>query len=347
MSLYVFLGPSLPRAEAKTIARKAVFLPPARQGDIWKVLAKGARTVALIDGVFESTPSVWHHELIAALDAGVTLFGASSMGALRAAELWQQGMRGVGTVYRWLREGVIEDDAEVALLHADAEHGYRALTVPLVNVRYAAQEATRERILSTSQARKLVKEAEQIFYQERTWQRVAPSEKFAKWLRRRAPDLKAEDARECLRQAAAAQRAERGARGSGAKNRGLLSMTGAAEHSRPSSYVRQRRLLDNDSEKLAAFRARADADALAESGVMRLLLAGWARGMGLHAAPEEVAAFLPLLKRSGLDDAERRRHCEDLALARLMVEHAPRMVPDGPAFDEGLVFEARTRGLWR
>ncbi len=32
-----------------------VCVPPARQGDVWK---------ALIDGVFEAQPSVWHREIL-------------------------------------------------------------------------------------------------------------------------------------------------------------------------------------------------------------------------------------------------------------------------------------------
>ncbi len=97
--LIVFLGPSLPRAEAKRLAPSATFWPPARQGDVFRALDRRPRAIALIDGVFEGAPSVWHHELRAALAAGVTVFGASSMGALRAAELRDEGMIGVGQVY--------------------------------------------------------------------------------------------------------------------------------------------------------------------------------------------------------------------------------------------------------
>ena len=78
-----FLGPSLPAAQARGFR----LFPPARQGDVWRALELGARAIALIDGVFESQPSVWHREILDALDAGVPVFGGASMGALRAAEL--------------------------------------------------------------------------------------------------------------------------------------------------------------------------------------------------------------------------------------------------------------------
>src|SRR5439155_146610 len=66
-SVIVFLGPSLAASEARAIAPCKVW-PPARQGDIWRALDKRPRAIALIDGVFESQPSVWHHEILDALD---------------------------------------------------------------------------------------------------------------------------------------------------------------------------------------------------------------------------------------------------------------------------------------
>src|SRR5438477_3089616 len=93
--IVAFLGPSLPAAEA----RGFTVLPPARQGDVWRALRLRPRAIALIDGVFESQPSVWHHEILDALDSGVQVFGGASMCALRAAELYSFGMVGVGRIF--------------------------------------------------------------------------------------------------------------------------------------------------------------------------------------------------------------------------------------------------------
>ena len=144
--LVVFLGPSLAAREARRIGRCTV-LPPARQGDVWRALALRPRVIALVDGVFESVPSVWHHEILDALDAGVAVFGGASMGALRAAELARHGMVGVGRIFGWYRDGVLADDSEVALLHAGPELGFRSLTLPLVEVRRAAEVAVAERAI--------------------------------------------------------------------------------------------------------------------------------------------------------------------------------------------------------
>ncbi len=367
--LIVFLGPSLPGAEAEALVPCRV-LPPAGQGDLWRALSLRPRAIALVDGVFEAQPSVWHHEVLAALDAGVAVFGGGSMGALRAAELSGHGMVGVGAIFEAYQRGELVDDAEVALLHADAEHGFRGLTVPLVNVRHAARRAQEEGVLSPEEAQALVDAALAAFYQDRTWPRLLKAlgpawspDTRAKWATWTAPglvDLKREDAKACL-QAAAAFIAS-GARPAPPPDR---------PRAPPSSYVRRRRLVEglcgtedalrSTEDVLEELRAAPDAAALAEAGLRRALLAGWARSLGLSPTPEEVARAEADVWRGlgvapegreawwaeqGLDAHEFRRLCEERALERLLLEHAPRLLPDGPSWDEALASEARLQGRW-
>jgi hypothetical protein len=364
--LVVFLGPSLPAEEARRLAPCTV-LPPARQGDVWRALSMRPRAIALVDGVFEAQPSVWHHEVLAALEAGVAVFGGASMGALRAAELAPHGMVGVGRIFTWYRDGVVVDDSEVALLHAGEEHGWRPLTVPLVNVRHVAERARAARVLGRDAARALVEEARALFYQERTWPRVLERVRprwrgsaraaWEAWFPRGAEDLKRLDAIACL-QAAAEWVAS-----------GAPSQVGTRQS--PSSLVRRRRLVDevtrlrgvavSSGQVLEALREAPDAVELAEAGLRRALLAGWARTLGLSVTAEEVAeeeaawwdarGVAPArreaaLADSGLDAVGLRRLCEELALERLVLEHAPRLLPDGPSWDEALAAEARLRGRW-
>src|SRR5262245_8594564 len=122
----VFLGPSLPREQARAIL-EARYEPPARMGDIYRILGD-VRAVVLIDGVFHSVPAVWQREILDALAEGVPVYGASSMGALRAAELYTYGMVGIGTVFGWYRDGIIDADDEVTLLHGPEDAGYVALS---------------------------------------------------------------------------------------------------------------------------------------------------------------------------------------------------------------------------
>lgn len=309
--IVAFLGPSLPAREAKGFRR----LPPARQGDVWRALRLRPRAIALIDGVFESQPSVWHQEILDALDAGVAVVGGASMGALRAAELHTLGMKGAGRIFRWYRDGELIDDAEVALLHGDAAHGYRALSVPQVNVRWSAR-----RQLPREEADALIEASGRIFYQERTWPRVRDLLPARRRDRFALIDLKAEDARQVLRLARVA-----------------VGRPARPREPPPSSLVRRRRLALRPSPAQAE---------LAAAGLRRALLAGWARETGLRATPAEVRAALARIQGAGPAD-ELLRLAEDVALERLVLEHAPRMLNDGPSAAEALAAELRLRGKRR
>jgi hypothetical protein len=365
--LAVFLGPSLPAAEARRIAPCRV-LPPARAGDVLALLPERPLAIALVDGLFDSTPSVWHRELLAALDAGIAVFGAASMGALRAAELDRHGVVGVGRIYRWYRDGVVDDDAEVALLHAAAEHGYRALTVPLVTVRAAAEAARAEGLVSPAAAGALVRAGARIPYADRTWPRVlaasrlpAPARERLRAFLPRAPDPKAEDARACIEAAAAFARARRS---------GAPAPSGAGAP--PSSHLRRARLRHARSvlpggatvpsaAVLSALSARDDAGRLAAEGLRRALLAALARTHGLSVGAGEVEDALRawlarlgvppggrqrFLASLGLDDGAARSLAEDLALEAALLGMAERLVPDGPSWEEGLALAARLTGAW-
>ena len=113
--IIVFLGPSLERAAAEKIL-SAEYRPPAKRGDLLAAAGDGATIIGLIDGVFHQESAVAHREILAAIKQGVTVIGASSMGALRAAEMDTLGMVGIGEMYRMYKSGELESDDEVALV---------------------------------------------------------------------------------------------------------------------------------------------------------------------------------------------------------------------------------------
>jgi hypothetical protein len=96
-----------------------------------------------VDGVFERQPAVWHKEILFALSEGIHVYGAASMGALRAAELCQFGMVGIGRIFRLFRMGLWTDDDELAVLHATAELGYCPLSDAMANIRFTFRRLRR------------------------------------------------------------------------------------------------------------------------------------------------------------------------------------------------------------
>jgi hypothetical protein len=135
----VFAGPCL-AGQRRELLEGFDLRPPAQRGDILAALAGRPHTLVLLDGYYYTVGSVTHKELLYALDAGVRVIGAASMGALRAAEMEPFGMTGVGRVFSWYRDGILDGDDEVAILHAPAEMGYRRITVALVEVRAALED---------------------------------------------------------------------------------------------------------------------------------------------------------------------------------------------------------------
>ena len=176
----VFLGPSLPIAEARSILPGAKFRPPARQADvISSIRIDDPAVIALIDGTFTQTLSVWHKEILYALECGVTVAGASSMGALRAAECGPYGMAGVGCVYELFASGALTDDDEVAVAHAGEEYGYRPLSEAMVNVRATVDAAIGSGVLSRDDAQVMNDAAKALFFPARTWPAIFASARKA------------------------------------------------------------------------------------------------------------------------------------------------------------------------
>ncbi len=122
-----------------------------------------------MDGFFEHVPSVWHKEILWAMSEGIHVFGAASMGALRAAELADFGMVGVGRIFELYRAGVLTADDEVALAHLPAEHGYRRVSEALVDMRVTLGAAVQAGVCELALAGRLIALAGARFYPERTW----------------------------------------------------------------------------------------------------------------------------------------------------------------------------------
>ena len=206
--MIVYTGPTLNRDEIKQHL-DCVCLPPVSHGDILQALQQKPDAIGIIDGYFEGAPAVWHKEILYALDQGVHVYGCSSMGALRAAELHPFGMTGVGQIFEWYRDGVVEDDDEVAVLHGPAETGYITASEPMVNIRATLTLAYQQQVISETEKNCLIAAAKKTFYKERGWRDLLKSAiellddessigKLQNWLEQNQIDLKKQDALQML-----------------------------------------------------------------------------------------------------------------------------------------------------
>jgi hypothetical protein len=171
MTVYVFVGPTLAPEEGRAVL-DAVYLPPVAQADVYRVARGRPRAIGIVDGYFERMPAVWHKEILWAMAQGVHVYGAASMGALRAAELAAFGMEGVGRIFEAYRDGALEDDDEVAVAHGPAEDGYRAQSEAMVNVRATLAAAEAAGVVAPATRASLEAIAKGLFYPERVYARI-------------------------------------------------------------------------------------------------------------------------------------------------------------------------------
>jgi hypothetical protein len=167
-NVHVFAGPTISPRDA-LVELKAVYLPPASEGDIYRVALKQPKAIGIIDGYFQSIPAVRHKEILWAMSRGIHVFGSASIGALRAAELVAFGMEGVGLVFKCYRDGILEDDDEVAIAHGPAETGFVAASEAMVNIRYTLRKAERVGVISRHFRQELETIGKELFYPDRNY----------------------------------------------------------------------------------------------------------------------------------------------------------------------------------
>lgn len=208
VKIIVYTGLSLPFDEAKEIldSRKGtevIYKRPIQRGNLSLALKENPDIIAIIDGVFHQNSAVGHKEILNAINKGVNVYGASSMGALRASELDSLGMIGVGYCYRQYASGNVDSDDEVAVM-LDGE-SLEALSVPLISMRYVFDNAADENIIDESEKEELLNIAKKTFYPKRNYaDTLAKSsldndkkEKLVDFIRQ-SKDIKKEDAKELL-----------------------------------------------------------------------------------------------------------------------------------------------------
>ncbi len=147
-----------------------IISPQAKRGDICKAAKDGAEVICLINGVFFQDCSVAHKEVLYALDSGVKVIGASSMGPLQASELDIYGMEGVGEIYEAYKRQELVSDDEVALIFDP--FSFEPLSEPLVNIRHNLKIATKKGVLNEESSLVLLQEAMSLYFPERTYDRI-------------------------------------------------------------------------------------------------------------------------------------------------------------------------------
>ena len=209
VKIIIYTGLSLSFDEAKKILDshddvEVIYKRPIKRGDLGHDMKENPDIIGIIDGVFHQNSSVGHKEILNVINNGVTVVGASSMGALRASELDSLGMKGIGYVYEQYATGKVASDDDVAVM-LDSET-LEALSEPLINMDYVFTNAVSESIITPDQKDELIKIAKSTFYPKRNYSQTLSSSNLDDKTKsnlinfiRISVDIKKEDAKELIK----------------------------------------------------------------------------------------------------------------------------------------------------
>jgi len=166
----VFLGPSLSIEKARKIIN-AEFLPPAKKGDFIKLsLIPEKKIIILIDGVFLQDYPPTPIEVFQVVNKNnFQVYGASSLGALRAVELEKFGMKGYGQVFELFKKNIINSDDEVAVTF---DNSYNLLSEAMIDIRYNLFLAFKKGIIDKETKQLITRTAKKIYFPFRSYENI-------------------------------------------------------------------------------------------------------------------------------------------------------------------------------
>lgn len=209
VKIIIYAGLSIPFDEAREILDshddvEVIYKRPIKRGDLVHDMKEHPDIIAIIDGVFHQNSAVGHREILDVIKKGVKVYGASSMGALRASELDSLGMEGIGYCYEQYASGKITSDDDVAVM-LDSET-LEPLSVPLISMNYVFTNAVSENIITPEEKEELITNAKSTFYPKRNYAQTLSESSLNNDKKtdlinfiRESADIKKEDAKELLK----------------------------------------------------------------------------------------------------------------------------------------------------
>jgi hypothetical protein len=167
---HIFVGPTVKDALyfGPLDLTRFVCHPPARRGDIEALINTDAPgVIVIVDGLFHSRLAVGHAEIRDAVSRGWKVWGLSSIGAIRAFEMRNCGVRGYGKTFAYFAGAHDFTDDEVALLHGEAPE-YVSISEPLLHLRLWLYGGVEQRLLSEQAANTLVETLQRSWYGKRS-----------------------------------------------------------------------------------------------------------------------------------------------------------------------------------
>jgi hypothetical protein len=176
----VYLGLSLDRASASELLPGANIASPICRGDLIKDIDSDVHVVVIIDGKFHQKLAVAPDEILDGLSCGIRIYGAASMGALRASELRAFGMIGHGKIFEHIVATPEFRDDFLGQVFNDTEGAIKKLSHTYIDFYMNLIKLQRQGCITANQRTTLLRSYAGIFYADRGWPslRVTLSERL-------------------------------------------------------------------------------------------------------------------------------------------------------------------------
>jgi len=165
----IYAGLSLDAAVARTVLPRASFSLPIARGELVRDIDEGVQVVVLIDGKFHQNLAVAPDEIRDALSCGLRIYGASSMGALRAAELQSFGMIGHGLIFEHIAAAKIFRDDFLGQVFSEEGDIIRSGSFAYIDLLMNLLELERGQHITHEKVRRLLRIYGDLFYEGRSW----------------------------------------------------------------------------------------------------------------------------------------------------------------------------------
>ncbi|MBC7465409.1 MAG: hypothetical protein H7256_05400 [Bdellovibrio sp.] len=149
----IYAGLSVSEKIVKKYLPQAQFSKPIKRNDLYDDLKNGVQVIGIIDGEFLQSLSVSPTEIHDVLRCGVSVYGASSMGAMRAAELSEYGMVGCGEIFEHIQSDSYFRDDKLGQIYFE---GMGIESIPFVDFYMGAKGLVRRGVVSKAHANLLI-----------------------------------------------------------------------------------------------------------------------------------------------------------------------------------------------
>jgi TfuA protein len=130
--------------KVKKIVSQLTVAPPVKRQDLYTDFENGHRIFLIADGEFHQNLAITSGEILDVIRSGGLVLGSSSMGALRASELSEFGMIGIGKIYNFISAcTVFRDDW---LGHLFDPSTFEMSTLPFVELLFVIEKFVPEPI---------------------------------------------------------------------------------------------------------------------------------------------------------------------------------------------------------